>query len=603
MEPLKRTSSSISIPNLTHVFPTSITSNRNDSVLPITVDHDSPDTVRQSAPVPEPEQRRGTRQPTTSGGETWNDFLTSTAALTGDGEDASGSKAAGPGIQPYESAGRKRQPTISDETGNKRVNTEQDLSFTTSTSRTGSASNPIDLTSPERPSRTSSMLPVIRRASIDSIVLPTWQADSEVNSCPVCGTLFSFWYRKHHCRKCGRVVCANCSPHRITMPRQFIVQPPATLSPFLSFTGGVLEITDYNRAPGEPQAANNFTRRPSASLSGGETVRVCNPCVPDPNLSPPPQRPFLPNLGSTSSAITAVPQLPRPAGPPSSFSNPNIRPSAASNISTSQAIGPHANTSRPPVETGRRATIAPITGALPQLPSLQRMVPPFAQSLGQATLGLAARSYNPRFAERAARASSSAPRHPQLFPSRRVPARRIREEDECPVCGHELPPKGPEGEEDARIAHVDACIQRYSAPSAGASSNTAVPLTAPTTDTTSSGVMVHAPANEPPAQVEEAASTAPPRPRGVGGNRMLVYRASEKDYIGDDGEPQECVICFEEFEPGDELGRLECLCKFHRVGQYFSIFRGDELIRELIGLHTAMVGNKRCWKLSYSSAT
>ena len=47
---------------------------------------------------------------------------------------------------------------------------------------------------------------------------------------------------------------------------------------------------------------------------------------------------------------------------------------------------------------------------------------------------------------------------------------------------------------------------------------------------------------------------------------MVVYHASEKDCVGEDGEgEQECVICFEEFAVGDEMGRLECLCKFHKV--------------------------------------
>jgi len=47
---------------------------------------------------------------------------------------------------------------------------------------------------------------------------------------------------------------------------------------------------------------------------------------------------------------------------------------------------------------------------------------------------------------------------------------------------------------------------------------------------------------------------------------MVVYHASEKDCVGEDGEGgQECVICFEEFTVGDEMGRLECLCKFHKV--------------------------------------
>lgn len=45
---------------------------------------------------------------------------------------------------------------------------------------------------------------------------------------------------------------------------------------------------------------------------------------------------------------------------------------------------------------------------------------------------------------------------------------------------------------------------------------------------------------------------------------MALYKATEKDCTTEDGEPQECVICFEEFETGDEMGRMECLCKFHR---------------------------------------
>lgn len=46
---------------------------------------------------------------------------------------------------------------------------------------------------------------------------------------------------------------------------------------------------------------------------------------------------------------------------------------------------------------------------------------------------------------------------------------------------------------------------------------------------------------------------------------MVVYHASEKDCVGEEGGAQECVICFEEFAVGDEMGRLECLCKFHKV--------------------------------------
>lgn len=59
---------------------------------------------------------------------------------------------------------------------------------------------------------------------------------------------------------------------------------------------------------------------------------------------------------------------------------------------------------------------------------------------------------------------------------------------------------------------------------------------------------------------------------------MFVYHASEKDCVGQDGEGvQECVICFEEFAVGDEMGRLVCLCKFHRVSfQPLTVFGEGE---------------------------
>ena len=76
------------------------------------------------------------------------------------------------------------------------------------------------------------------------------------------------------------------------------------------------------------------------------------------------------------------------------------------------------------------------------------------------------------------------------------------------------------------------------------------------------GIQERAQGGEVSDAVGSGAGTGPRR-RARG---MLVYHASEKDCIGEDGdEPQECVICFEEFSVGDEMGRLECLCKFHKV--------------------------------------
>jgi len=47
---------------------------------------------------------------------------------------------------------------------------------------------------------------------------PVWMNDNEVSKCPVCSSNFTFTRRKHHCRACGRVVCASCSRNRSSLP-------------------------------------------------------------------------------------------------------------------------------------------------------------------------------------------------------------------------------------------------------------------------------------------------------------------------------------------------------------------------------------------------
>ncbi|TQV99661.1 FYVE zinc finger protein [Cordyceps javanica] len=107
--------------------------------------------------------------------------------------------------------------------------------------------------------------------------LPRWQPDAEVTLCPICNTQFSIWVRKHHCRcvttrKCGRVVCNSCSPHRITIPNQYIVRPPDS------------EVSFASSLFADPMGAGFLEHD---GMPGGERVRLCNPCVPDPNIAPP----------------------------------------------------------------------------------------------------------------------------------------------------------------------------------------------------------------------------------------------------------------------------------------------------------------------------
>ncbi len=173
-------------------------------------------------------------------------------------------------------------------------------------------------------------------------------------------------------------------------------------------------------------------------------------------------------------------------------------------------------------------------------------------------------------------------------PPRAAPRPVLREEDECPICHSALPPKGPDGSETAREAHVTACIGSHFSSSTPGDSHPS-PATA-----TAASVAASA------ATLSQAGVSSIPRSGGIQGmpppasmprrrtTGMVVYHASEKDCIGEGGDgPQECVICFEEFAVGDEMGRLECLCKFHKV-------REPRILPRLLSTHLLIQGLQAC---------
>lgn len=43
--------------------------------------------------------------------------------------------------------------------------------------------------------------------------MANWMPDQQVSKCVICNEKFSMFNRRHHCRRCGRVVCGACSQH------------------------------------------------------------------------------------------------------------------------------------------------------------------------------------------------------------------------------------------------------------------------------------------------------------------------------------------------------------------------------------------------------
>ena len=438
-----------------------------------------------------------------------------------------------------------------------------------SSSHAGSSSDPIVLDSSPAPSRERPLPPppsysphsstprAPRRES--DLVLPPWQPDSDVTHCPVCNRQFTFLFRKHHCRKCGRVVCSQCSPHRITIPRQFIVHPPSDgLNSIVDLTG------DDDANP-----MSNFGPFRNPALGGGEEVRVCNPCVPDPNYSLPPQYHAAPSHAyGHPTPPPSVPPYQRAHRSSSSVHAAPLVAGAAGHGQTQSSRSSFSNRRVSYHDAPRSEDRWPSP-----LPNLGHVYPSHTRQHDQNTSSArppSGPSFVPHPSQHRLGSGSSSVRGGDMFPRQFYipspqppaiqqlnprPRRQIAEEDECPICGGELPAKGPNDDDTARSQHVEECIALHSsspAPNATATrpqaqTSASLPLTR-TRGMSSAG--------EGPSSSHRHSHAA----RG-----MFPYVATEKDCVDEDGNDAECIICFEEFEAGDKMARLVCWCKFHEV--------------------------------------
>lgn len=448
-----------------------------------------------------------------------------------------------------------------------------------------------------QPSRTSS-------SSSRLYVVPPWQPDSEVTHCPICKRQFHWMFRRHHCRKCGRVVCDSCSPHRITIPRQFIVNPPRpefSPSPTQAHHE-TIDLTGEEEEDGNGLRSQGRVQNSSLSiLEGGEKVRLCNPCVPDPQPDPPPNFPqFLDEasldtyggrlppsayqnysapssqanifgqarrLGNVSTSSRAL-QLPGHSwsqAPPSqsardvmtqgrfdystsigsrprhaSATNPysmyvpgaEPRPGAVPSANSNAFFGGRSGNANTPLLGSHSLFDSPGRSSLPALPGLGQPTSPAYGHGRYSSVDVQPRppssfSGRPRGSSmfdldhRQGMGSPSSHSRPAVPPN---PRPRLHERDICPVCRRALPPRGHNGDESAREAHIMSCINARDASASGADTGS------------SSRGTVH----------------------------MVVFTSSEKDCVGEEGNAQECSICMVEYEVGDELARLECFCKFHK---------------------------------------
>ncbi|KAG5476443.1 hypothetical protein LSCM1_04148 [Leishmania martiniquensis] len=86
----------------------------------------------------------------------------------------------------------------------------------------------------------------------DCFTAPVMIEDDEAAECGQCGTAFSFFLRRHHCRLCGDVFCDACTQHRATLP------------PTVTGDGSTSAKSEL-AGPGPPAAS-------------GQQLRVCDAC-------------------------------------------------------------------------------------------------------------------------------------------------------------------------------------------------------------------------------------------------------------------------------------------------------------------------------------
>ncbi|KAI5867091.1 FYVE-domain-containing protein [Durotheca rogersii] len=356
--------------------------------------------------------------------------------------------------------------------------------------------------------------PLSERRPTQEIALPRWQPDSEATYCPICHAQFNFFIRKHHCRKCGRVVCSQCSPHRITIPHQYIVRQPSDRAfQRYSFLGDEGGISDFS------------------IIGGGEQVRLCNPCVPDPNTAPPQaQHPAnqLPPISShqrsqsTSSgnaagdgSLNRYPQF---------LTAPNLPDAYARSrsVTMNASASPSRLQSGTYVPTHNRILAGTPPAYYPQSYSGYRH-PSF---MDHRFLAPPIDYGGPSTSSSSSVASSSAAVMNRPLP----PPPPIPEEDECPVCHRELPSRDLPNFETLRESHISSCVTAHSTYSAGSDSG---------------------------GRSGNYGTASPQMTRLTG---QFPYLATEKDCV----DSAECTICLEEFEVGVRMARLECLCRFHK---------------------------------------
>ncbi|XP_017154619.1 myotubularin-related protein 4 isoform X2 [Drosophila miranda] len=90
-----------------------------------------------------------------------------------------------------------------------------------------------------------------------------WVPDHAVSRCSSCQTEFWLGRRKHHCRSCGEIFCADCSEFWAPLPYEKLFNPVRLCGS--CYTTVTSNVHEYAAVPTDSTANERAARRPSAS--------------------------------------------------------------------------------------------------------------------------------------------------------------------------------------------------------------------------------------------------------------------------------------------------------------------------------------------------
>ncbi|KAI3653520.1 hypothetical protein MP228_001467 [Amoeboaphelidium protococcarum] len=108
---------------------------------------------------------------------------------------------------------------------------------------------------------------------------PVWVPDNAVISCMQCEKDFSWKIRRHHCRSCGRVICADCSSKKSVLPSKF--QEALNQADQRADDGSITGSTADNQQKRFTMASFTSSAYSSSAvyaISQLKPVRVCDQC-------------------------------------------------------------------------------------------------------------------------------------------------------------------------------------------------------------------------------------------------------------------------------------------------------------------------------------